>query len=534
MSDERKPIGYDPMTGQPIYAQNDEKPDMFDPYTGKPLSQTGANNNTNSDSSFSGEMIGGNTFYRSAENSTSNNTGAFRQNGMPNIPNIPKVNVSVTKAGSSNKLVFVLAGAVVVVLLAVVLLIGALYLNRKPVKIYRAAIKTANDAGYLADDIKKGAIKGKAFTVSVEGDVSVDGMKVGENISIAVNGKEKQLYGNIDMPYIGDYEVIAELNAKDLRMMVPTVDDTVFVYNYTEEKDGILNDMLSDDEIDSIDECLMQAYQLEADNSSDAKEISKITKDFYMGLEFQKIDSQLIEVDGKDRKCAGYEITVTEEDILEFYKELFAYYEKEYNEEFQALMELSGEDMDLDDVLDELEYELDDMDDVQIDVYLYKGMFAAICVPTSYGDVWMEFNGGDYRLQNACLYYEDDGDKYEYFEVKGERNKSEDELNIYVEEEKVLSYSYDTKSGNFDIDYDDGYDSFSLSGNLKTSRKGYVVSVDLSGLGMDDSYFTISALKGADMKKISGEEFDIGNADYSDFMSLDDWIDLIETIDRLM
>ena len=36
------------------------------------------------------------------------------------------------------------------------------------------------------------------------------------------------------------------------------------------------------------------------------------------------------------------------------------------------------------------------------------------------------------------------------------------------------------------------------------------------------------------MKKISGEEFDIGNADYSDFMSLDDWIDLIETIDRLM
>lgn len=531
MSDERKITGYDPMTGQPIYEQADSRPDLFDPYTGKPLMQGGAENQFNAGNSFSGDMIGGSSYYRSTENTTSGKAGGSKKGiAMPSLPSV------------SNNAVAVI-GVVVISVLVIALLIGAVYFNRKPVKILRAAVKTANDAGYLVDDLKKGFFISDAFTFSVGGEVMMEGEGVSGDVSLAIDGKDKQISGNVKIPYLGNYEAIAEINSKDVRAAVPTIDDTVFVYNYRDEKNGVIEDVISEAgmEMEMIDSAIEQVYELKMNDLSVEKDIAKICKKFYMNLDFEKIDSKEIEVNGKDRKCAGYEITITGEDILELYDNLFEFYSdymekngEEISDSFGSALGLRTNEDYYRELRDEMEDDLSYMDDIEIDVYLYKGMLAGIDVPQGDGQLSIQFNGGDYRLQNATMKYEMGSESYAVLEMKGERDGKEDEIAICVEGEELAKIKYDAKSGDYDLALNDGYDEYKLSGNLSTSKKGYVVSVNLSDIDYIDADVTLSLLKGAKMKKIEGEEFDVGNAGISDFMSLVDWMSAIEMIDDFM
>ena len=399
------------------------------------------------------------------------------------------------------------ATVTVAAIAVVVILVSNLFLSPAN-RIMAAAGNTFNEAGVwgeFASAMEKAA-NSKESTVYMMVDMA--GAEV--EAEYRHTQGDKQAWILVDISGMPELEGTATLIKNELQLYSPLAGDTLFFYNYVDENTGALIDELGEENVEMLNKMLTTLYTGDTETN---EELVKSLKEWSDELEFVELDKEKFEINGKDVACAGYAVTIDGDKVCELLdimdEAVTLEMDVEGMEEAVASMEAS---------LDEMKAEISESPDVTLSFYLDSNMFAAIVVEVDGEEETLEllFQGGDYRAQNMVVLF----DEEEIFEIKGETEDNVETVEFVMSGIEVISYEYDTKSGDLELTIINGYDDVIVEANVKCDNNGVVIedgSVKVSGIYID---FEFSCTKGADIEKVTGERFDIGNASQEEIMEI--------------
>lgn len=489
----------------------------FDPMTGEPIVRDAAADAVNEAASAADSTVA------AAETATQETFSNAYEGDVTSAPE---------KKKGAGKLIAIIAAAVALVAAIVCLVIFVILPNfGKPMtKIEKALVNTFSklDKGdnlLLTALSPKGLEKTDTFTMSFEGEVedfgsaNFDIIKTKDALQLNAGADLSEM---LDVPYI-DAQFLYD---KESISVASSLLNNQYIYYYTEEpdEDSFLAEMFEEMEDEGLDaetvngmlkdyyDTLMDFESLNKTN----EELIEECKDHLRELDVKKADSEEFEINGKEVKCKGYTVTLTDKDL----KKLLDSYTKSMKSTFEKSMGSMFEaaDMDIEDVMDEAFGEaydaIEDMDDIEIDFYLYKNEVAAIEMEIDGEKLSIQFQGGDYRAQNILV--DAAGSKVQ---LTGEKKGNVEKATVKADKETLFSYEFDSKKGDLTLTVSDGYDDYEIEGiNIKSKDDELVISfdeVDLEGVVFDGS-FTIK--KDAKIKSMSGDEFSLNEATEDDLM----------------
>lgn len=302
-------------------------------------------------------------------------------------------------------------GAVAVA--AIILIIGicsGAFLSRSN-RILLAARNTIKDLPTVVENRNVADIiaSGK-YTIGVKGAVR------GKDFDGTFKYKDTQLQAGGTISLFGreNLDFLANLDDEQLCASIPMLTDNLLVYNYKEEKDGYIVDLLGADGVASIDAALRELTSKEEQNRA-AQEILSVIYDEYKTLDIKKAEKEEFIVDGSVRKCNGYEFTVTEDELLQVMDGVKEVYDAYYGGAADALKLKLGDDF------SQLRDRACSMGDINVKVYVYQNKLAAVVMETENSDTAFRllFKGGEYRMQNLELLAEDLEGEHSMLELTG-------------------------------------------------------------------------------------------------------------------
>ena len=302
-------------------------------------------------------------------------------------------------------------GAVAVA--AIILIIGicsGAFLSRSN-RILLAARNTIKDLPTVVENRNVADIiaSGK-YTIGVKGAVR------GKDFDGTFKYKDTQLQAGGTISLFGreNLDFLANLDDEQLCASIPMLTDNLLVYNYKEEKDGYIVDLLGADGVASIDAALRELTSKEEQNRA-AQEILSVIYDEYKTLDIKKAEKEEFIVDGSVRKCNGYEFTVTEDELLQVMDGVKEGYDAYYGGAADALKLKLGDDF------SQLRDRACRMGDINVKVYVYQNKLAAVVAEAENSDTAFPllFKGGEYRMQNLELLAEDLEGEHSILELTG-------------------------------------------------------------------------------------------------------------------
>lgn len=302
-------------------------------------------------------------------------------------------------------------GAVAVA--AIILIIGicsGAFLSRSN-RILLAARNTIKDLPTVVENRNVADIiaSGK-YTIGVKGAVR------GKDFDGTFKYKDTQLQAGGTISLFGreNLDFLANLDDEQLCASIPMLTDNLLVYNYKEEKDGYIVDLLGADGVASIDAALRELTSKEEQNRA-AQEILSVIYDEYKTLDIKKAEKEEFIVDGSVRKCNGYEFTVTEDELLQVMNGVKEVYDAYYGGVADALKLKLGDDF------SQLRDRACSMGDINVKVYVYQNKLAAVVTEAENSDTAFHllFKGGEYRMQNLELIAEDLEGEHSILELTG-------------------------------------------------------------------------------------------------------------------
>ena len=539
MSDERKIIGYDMMTGEPIYEEVSQEvpvepavaesvaaePAPAEPIVTEPVA---ANQEFLGYDPMTGQPIYGQPQQTGYD--TAQPTGYDPMTGQP-IYGQPQQAAPAPQEKKKGKvpviILSVIAGVVVLALLAVVGVKSGLFLS-KGNKVAIATANTLSETPQLIKDLSP-IMAVTSGTFAVTGNFEMDDVAVEGTVS--VDKTEVSAHGYASIDDFPEIDFAAEVTPKGIKAQSKAISDLVFVYNTADDKeDSFIAEMAGEDSLEMLDDALTALG--EATEPTDfSKELTQLIIAEYGELEFEKAKEKEFEVNGKDVKCKGYTVEVTEDNIMNIVDGM----EDILDETYGDILKEAG--VSAKDITREIEYEIEGMDDIELTFYLYKSKLAAVIAEVDRSKLEIEFQGGDYRMQNVVV----SADRMDILEIKGETEDSVETLELLVWDEEVFTYEYDTKSGDLVVELDDGF--YEVEANIQA--KGNSVMITLQDFYTEDSYVgemmnladincSVTFTDGAKKASFSGEEFNVGTADEDDFYDLiEELEDTLEDFEEL-
>lgn len=468
---EEDTLQFDPMTGEPIKKQGTESM-QFDPMTGQPI------NNRAEEMQFD-PMTGKPIKQKSAKNSK-----------------LPKI-------------LGIACAAVAAVAIIIFGLVNLLMPNS--VRVYMATANTFKEMPHIVEDLLPliDIMTSDKVTVGVSGNysgnqISVDFMK---------SDKQVQAVARLDNDDVSDFKVITNIDDKELSVYAPKLDDRVFAYDFTQDNDGYIADELGSD-LDDINALLKSVNNQDDTWIQFSEDMIDVLVKEIKKVKFKKISSENYTVDGKTKKCKGYQIEIDEdlaESILDSMKK------KSNNKNYdECLSSLTGQDVDMDELFDELIEEIEDMDDITVSVYISGNKLAAVVIEIDDEELEIEFKGGNYRTQNIKVTAGDTTCR-----MKGSVKNNKETLEFSVGNTDLGTVEYNLKTGEFEI----GNKWKSVEGTLKSSSS----KVEMT-LGEDA--IAVYAKNGAKFESLKGKKFDLGTAKKDDLEDLaEDLWDEVEDAD---
>lgn len=440
------------------------------------------------------------------------NGPAVQGNPSGDIPNSRKPKKTMILIGAAAAVMLLVIGTFAVVM-------AMTFLGGPRTKVLRAVASTMKDTPKLVDDLKviSSVLNADEYTAGIE--METADANVAAEFRNAKN--DKQVYINADIYDYGDVDMLCGVHSGILKASLSEL-NYVFFYDSKADNDGFLCEQIRSSELDTINEIL-------EDITSDKSSVETLRENFSDALtkelkemEFREARTRSYEIDGKDRECEGYKIRIDEKNIVH-------------------VLEYMGETTEeLADVLDDLCYEIQDEEfEIDITFYIYKNKLASIIVAVDDDEeVYIAFQGGEYRMQNISVGAEYDGDDYEMLTISTRKKDSREIIEVEGDGTAEMSITYDTKSGDISCEYDDGWGNYFLSGVYEHSRSEASFTLqELEYDGdslMDDFSFTVFVKKKADIEKYEGKEFDLGNADEEDFEDLAEELeDYAELLDEM-
>ena len=473
---EQPQMKFDPMTGEPINpAPTPEQPQMkFDPMTGQPINPTPVQPQP--------QM-------------------AFDpMTGMP-LQQPPK------KKKKTGLIVGIVAGVVVVAGAGTVFAgVQSGFFLSKSNKVLRATANTFSESSHVMEALSGlSVMSSKAYTIDIKGEA--EGYSV--QATYAEKDNEKQISGSVEGPELSDVEFLAGIDKDEIKLSAPLLGDKIYTYNYNEKKSGYLVDSMGADNVETLDKLCKQMFSDE-EQKKNALEFSKKYSEMYKKLEFESTDKESFEVDGKDRKCAGYKTTITSDYMIECVDIFEDYMDAQVGDLLDQAVKGSDYD-DYKESFDQLRDAFKEMPDIDITFYIYKNKLACIkAVEPSKEDqdIQILFKGGDRRTQNMELISCGES----VLKISGSVNGNEEVTSLSLEGNKVGELTYDFKSGEYTLDIED---EGSVSGTLEGKRDGLKLTMEGAGVNI-----SLDVKKGAELQKFSGETFDIGNASEEELQAL--------------
>lgn len=541
-------IGYDPMTGEPIRKapQTEEVKEEtegeivgYDPMTGEPIRKAPQTEEVKEEfeqvvgyDPMTGEPIRANTKNNQSEMNFDPMTG------LPMVYNGGNNTYDTGKAGvkkSGNKKFIWAIGAVILVAIVIVVLVGVGqgWFLSKGNKVLLATANTFKGTSKLVEDLDAtGILASGKYTIGAEVEAEIDEEDFKLEVMYADNKKEKRLSGECSYYYIPDIGGVVALTESELKFQgSPIIDDYVFIYNYIEEKDGeiidLLDELLWEDSGEACIELVDYGCQKLYTGEEFVKEIAQVVREEYELLEFEKVDKKEFEIGGKDRKCKGYRTEITEDNlvhILENLQELV----KEDSENLEDLLEeITGESVSAEDLIDEIADEID-FSDIELTFYIYRNKLACIEIEAE-EDFELLFIDEDKNSKSIELVYEDE----KVLEFVASSEGHEEHYSIESIGAELGSIEYDYKSGDFEFEILNGV--VACEGSIQSDTKEKILEIsDLEVEGENFGSGIVYVRSGAEMQEFDGEEFDVGNASESDFEDLgDELTDVFELLESL-
>ena len=517
-------ISYDPMTGEPIET-NDEIKDAKDEAVetaneaseaveevAKATEETVENASEVSNDAVNEVVEGTKESAESEPPVTSPDPVKETYSPIPDEP---------TESGKKNTIIGIVAVALVAIIVVCVLFFSGVFMSKrdKVAKATAATFKYDTELGKVVKNLSSIAKSG-SYTTDFSADLDDYGEFSG---SVIIDGKDKQIVGSVDSDMIPAMSLKAGIDSKKVKVEVPELCDYLFVYDYTADNDGYITEMLSEDDISSLNSSLKMIYDGSSSNSDLEAKLTKCMNKHFKELKFENADKESYKIDGKKVDCKGYSVDIDSDFCLDLYDDLIEIYKDEFEDTLKDMEDMTGES--IDDSFKEVRNELKRMPDMTVYFYIYKGKLAAIKGEgdKKSGEVEILFKGGDFRAQNIAVLA--DGD--EVMAISGTNKKDKETYTIEVEGEEVCTIEYNYKKGTLSFEYEYYYDTFELEMDVKSSSNE--VSFVVDDFDFDDEIegsMSITFKKGAKTQKYTNtDEFDIGNADESDFEDLMDSFD---------
>lgn len=408
----------------------------------------------------------------------------------------------------------VCAVAAVFALVVIVMVVRSLTMDPKS-KVIRAVAATMDETPEIVKEIKSAGdiLLGSHYTMGLM--MEVDGDTVSGEFRNQTADKQIYLTADLDGE---ELDLLCGVHSGVFRAAVSEW-DYVFTYDPKKENDGYLCEQLRKKEVEQLNSMLENITS----NQDGAKELQKELMTALLQvseeLEFKAAKTKEFKVDGKGRECKGYKVRIDEKNVSHFVENAGEIMTRKMPED------LADEFADsLEDLVDEIE---DDDFDVDFTFYLYRKKLAAVIIEMDeYRDreLVIEFQGGDYRMQNILLSLQYDGDIYAESEISSRKKGSVETINIESDSGDYITITYDKKSGAVSLEYDDGWVECFMEGIYKHS--GSEASFELEELEfdgdslMDDDSVMIYVKKAVEIQKYSGTEFDLGGAEEDDFEDL--------------
>lgn len=493
-------MNFDPMTGEPINpapTPAPEQPQMkFDPMTGEPINPAPAQEpvqQMNFDP-MTGQPINPTPVQPQPQMAFDPMTG------MP-LQQPPK------KKKKTGLIVGIVAGVVVVAGAGTVFAgVQSGFFLSKSNKVLRATANTFSESSHVMEALSGlSVMSSKAYTVDIKGEA--EGYSV--QATYAEKDNEKQISGSVEGPELSDVEFLAGIDKDEIKLSAPLLGDKIYTYNYNEKKSGYLVDSMGADNVETLDKLCKQMFSDE-EQKKNVEELSKKYSEMYKKLEFESADKESFEVDGKDRKCAGYKTTITSDYMVECVDIFEDYMDAQMGDLLDQAVTGSDYD-DYKESFDQLRDAFKEMPDIDITFYIYKNKLACIkAVEPSKEDqdIQILFKGGDRRTQNMELISCGES----VLKISGSVNGNEEVTSLSLEGNKVGELTYDFKSGEYTLDIED---EGSVSGTLEGRRDGLKLTMEGAGVNI-----SLDVKKGAELQKFSGEKFDIGNASEEELQAL--------------
>lgn len=453
----------------------------FDPMTGEPIeeSEAAVEQQTYAQSGETTPLYQEQTYY----NQPASTTPSHKKWLIPGIIGAATVTVAVI--------------AVVVILMTNLFLSPA---NR----IATATANTFKEAGVWGDVVE--AMENAASSEKNTTYMMVDLYGISIEAEYRNTKADKQAWVLVDISGMPEIEGTATLTQNELQIFSPLAGDTVFFYNYVDENTGALIDEMGEETVELLNKMLNILYTGDTETN---EELVKSLKEWSDEIEYVELDKREFEINDKDIACAGYAVTIDEDMLCELIDIMSEAAIAEIEEADVEEMEAS---------IEEMKTEISEMQDITVSTYIDSNELAAIVVEVDGEEETLEilFQGGDYRAQNIVVVF----DEEEIIEIKGETDDNVETVEVVMGGVEVLSYEYDTESGDFELTITSGEDAITVEANIVCDKNGAVIedgAVKVSGMYIEFAY---SCTKGADIEKSSGERLDIGNASEEEIMEI--------------
>lgn len=509
--------GYDPYTGQPIFQNTGNEQAAYNQSTN--TQQAGYNQNAGTQQNGYNQ----NTGYQQTgydQNPGYQQTGynqnpGYQQNGYQQgagyagsneVPPTPK------KKSGAKIAIAVIAGIVVVGVLGIGIAAAFKVFGGdhvKPEQAFKNTLAAAENSSYnnifgtkemFQECIETGYEADTSLTMEQsDGEVFPGSLTL--NLAVKADNKNFKfdVIGNGKMSGITIDDCEFYMDRDSALVSIPILYDKAIELDYSGDFAGRLEDSelasLSGMTSTTIDQAalLVQIIQECADAKTAEKadgtvQSDRIIKDFFANVETSKADAKKVEIDGKERKCKGYTLTITEEDVtalLEGYKELSMNHDFHLSEEVLGQLaeygvNITSDTANYENIIDSLA----GMDDIEANVYIYKGQIAAIDAESDDLEFTYETEGGSNYLENMEMSYQGvNGDMEIVRETTDDKESYETSLKIIsksLNDSFTLKASYDKKTQDFKtkIGFGDDY-VFNCKGTITELNKGKSVNMDL-------------------------------------------------------
>ena len=527
--------GFDGMTGEPVYVPVVQ--DGFDGETGKPVFVEKTADVVTTEVapeievetatvSYEAEPVSEDVtavsepVYEDYSQNQAESTEVYSQYQPADVSTYDDATTKKKKPG----IIIAIAAIVAVILIGIAVfgaLKGGLFMSPAN-KVALATANTLKESSIVETLMEASAFTNQSeLTSTMEGSVSAYGTNVDFEATTAQDIKAGKIgaEGKVDIAGITDQTFKFYYDDKKIQFAVPDIYDDVFVYDYSSSSNGYIAELIEDEtdgDIDDLNALLKAANELYKNSEKYRTKLAAEMAKVYAGIEVEKIGSEEFEVDGKDRKCKGYTVTITEDDIQNFVKAYIKATEDSYGPAMKDFMEaasnLSGEDIDYDEIMDEMNDELGDFDDLSFDVFIYKGKLAAIETKIDGERIKIEFKGGDKRISEIEVSV-----GKERVVIKDKDRNGKETISVGASGFDVFDCSYNKESGKISFSVAGGkeYDAVFQVEPGKKVKVGF--SGKIEGVDMD---IKVETVKGAKIKEIKGDVFDLGDADEDDFEDL--------------